>query len=151
MPEFWGLKCYKCSTFQVQQAKRSNKFCCSLCHEKQSVLKTYAISNSAKDIRLLVCKLNAQRGEREQAAAERLEEQAASAADFDDNEGLTASAQVSAANRCICGNYGLVLIIFDVLAGKHYSCELLYMAPTAMSAMLAAHSPFSPGCNILIL
>lgn len=84
MVEFWCVKCFKCGTFQVQQAKKSAAFRCSLCAEKQSIVKRYAISNSAKDVRLMVMQLNAARVEQEEARLSELEAAEEPQACYDD-------------------------------------------------------------------
>ncbi|CAH0600426.1 unnamed protein product [Chrysodeixis includens] len=63
MPQiFQVLRCYKCLVFQVHQTKKSNKWECKLCGEKQSVKRHYGLG-TAKDCRLHVQKLNGMRGE----------------------------------------------------------------------------------------
>ncbi|PZC87199.1 hypothetical protein B5X24_HaOG201435 [Helicoverpa armigera] len=63
MPQvFQVLRCYKCLVFQVHQTKKSNKWECKLCGEKQSIKRHYGIG-TAKDCRLHVQKLNGMRGE----------------------------------------------------------------------------------------
>uniref|UniRef100_A0A2A4K4J4 MRN complex-interacting protein N-terminal domain-containing protein n=1 Tax=Heliothis virescens TaxID=7102 RepID=A0A2A4K4J4_HELVI len=63
MPQiFQVLRCYKCSVFQVHQTKKSNKWECKLCGEKQSIKRHYGLG-TAKDCRLHVQKLNGMRGE----------------------------------------------------------------------------------------
>ena len=54
--------CAFCQAFQVQQVKKVAKFSCTLCGSKQSVLRVYAISGSAKDVRGVVQRLNMARG-----------------------------------------------------------------------------------------
>lgn len=63
MSEFRVLKCFSCSTFQVQMMNKSGKFACKLCGQKQSVMKEYFRSFSGKDCRNYVQDLNSQRGE----------------------------------------------------------------------------------------
>ncbi|GLC41875.1 hypothetical protein PLESTM_001261100 [Pleodorina starrii] len=59
MPQqFQAVRCYNCSTFQVQQVKKVQIFFCAVCGEKQTIQHIYAISNAAKDIRLHVQRLN---------------------------------------------------------------------------------------------
>ncbi|KAK3087701.1 hypothetical protein FSP39_009358 [Pinctada imbricata] len=60
--EFQVLQCFKCSTFQVHQVKKSNKWNCKLCGEKQSVKKVFG-RGSGSDCRCHVQKLNTLRGE----------------------------------------------------------------------------------------
>ncbi|CAH1643345.1 unnamed protein product [Spodoptera littoralis] len=63
MPQiFQVLRCYKCFVFQVHQTKKSNKWECKLCGEKQSIKRHYGIG-TAKDCRLHVQKLNTMRGD----------------------------------------------------------------------------------------
>lgn len=63
MPQiFQVLRCYKCFVFQVHQTKKSNKWECKVCGEKQSVKRHYGIG-TAKDCRLHVQKLNTMRGD----------------------------------------------------------------------------------------
>ncbi|XP_053601087.1 uncharacterized protein LOC128669892 [Plodia interpunctella] len=62
MPQtFQVLRCYKCSIFQVHQVKKSNKYECKLCGEKQSIKRHYGLG-SGKECRLHVQKLNGIRG-----------------------------------------------------------------------------------------
>lgn len=61
MPQiFQILNCYNCNMFQVQQLKKSNKWQCKVCNEKQSLKKAFKIG-SAPDCRHLVQELNMQR------------------------------------------------------------------------------------------
>eukprot|EP00798_Chlamydomonas_sp_ICE-L_P007740 gene7741-916_t len=59
---------------RVQQAKKSPKWSCVLCGQKQSLTKVYAISTSAKDCRLCCSELNLSRGEEEEQEAAQAEE-----------------------------------------------------------------------------
>ena len=43
--EFHVLQCYKCDTFQVHQVKKSTKWNCKLCVEKQSTKKVVFLYN----------------------------------------------------------------------------------------------------------
>ena len=49
--EYLGVQCYSCNTFQATQRKKSKKFVCVICHEKQSFRKIYVASNRGKDVR----------------------------------------------------------------------------------------------------
>ncbi|KAJ8015478.1 hypothetical protein DPEC_G00026560 [Dallia pectoralis] len=60
--EFHVLRCYSCQTYQVHQVKKSKKWNCKMCGEKQSVLKEFG-RGSGVDCRCHVQKLNARRGE----------------------------------------------------------------------------------------
>ncbi|XP_041700727.1 MRN complex-interacting protein [Coregonus clupeaformis] len=60
--EFHVLRCCSCQTYQVQQVKKSKKWNCKLCGEKQSVIKVFG-RGSGVDCRRHVQKLNARRGE----------------------------------------------------------------------------------------
>ncbi|XP_026764459.2 probable serine/threonine-protein kinase clkA [Galleria mellonella] len=63
MPQhFQVLRCYRCLVFQVHQLKKSNKFECKLCGEKQSIKRHYGLG-TGKECRLHVQKLNGIRGE----------------------------------------------------------------------------------------
>ncbi|XP_018592828.2 MRN complex-interacting protein [Scleropages formosus] len=64
--EFHVLRCFSCQTFQVQQVKKSKKWSCKMCGEKQSLIKVYG-QGSGADCRRHVQKLNALRGEMVQA------------------------------------------------------------------------------------
>uniref|UniRef100_A0A674ATC4 MRN complex-interacting protein N-terminal domain-containing protein n=1 Tax=Salmo trutta TaxID=8032 RepID=A0A674ATC4_SALTR len=57
--EFHVLRCYSCQTYQVQQVKKSKKWNCKLCGEKQSFGR-----GSGVDCRRHVQKVNARRGDR---------------------------------------------------------------------------------------
>ncbi|XP_030639004.1 MRN complex-interacting protein [Chanos chanos] len=59
--EFHVLRCFSCETFQVQQVKKSKKWTCKMCGEKQSVIKEYGRGTGA-DCRRHVQKLNSLRG-----------------------------------------------------------------------------------------
>eukprot|EP00049_Salpingoeca_infusionum_P014808 m.281524 g.281524 ORF g.281524 m.281524 type:complete len:370 (-) comp15752_c1_seq1:2100-3209(-) len=63
---FLVLQCYKCNTFQGQQKKKTPKWTCRLCGEKQSTRKIFG-SGTGKECRLRVQQLNLTRGEVEQA------------------------------------------------------------------------------------
>ena len=67
--EFLVLKCFSCETFQVVQVKKTNKWTCKICNEKQSITKVYGRGNSS-DCREHVQKLNLARGEKD--ATERM-------------------------------------------------------------------------------
>lgn len=60
--EFHVLQCYKCDTFQVHQVKKSTKWNCKLCGEKQSTKKCFG-QGSGYDCRQHVQKLNLLRAE----------------------------------------------------------------------------------------
>lgn len=59
--QFQALRCCFCTTFQVQQVKKSKKWSCKLCTEKQSVLKVYG-QGSGADCRKHVQRLNMLQG-----------------------------------------------------------------------------------------
>ncbi|KAM6408860.1 MRN complex-interacting protein [Rhynochetos jubatus] len=65
---FWVLRCCSCRLFQVQQAKRSGKWSCSVCGQRQAVQKVYG-QGSGVDCRHHVQKLNLLQGEAEEALA----------------------------------------------------------------------------------
>ncbi|KAM9531835.1 MRN complex-interacting protein [Guaruba guarouba] len=65
-PQYWALRCCRCRLFQVQQAKRSGKWICSVCGQRQAVQKLYG-QGSALDCRRHVQKLNLLQGEAEEA------------------------------------------------------------------------------------
>ncbi|XP_071314455.1 MRN complex-interacting protein [Trachinotus anak] len=60
--EFHVVRCFSCESFQVQQVKKVNRWCCKVCGEKQSLLKEFGRGSGA-DCRRHVQKLNAMRGE----------------------------------------------------------------------------------------
>ncbi|XP_009559915.2 MRN complex-interacting protein [Cuculus canorus] len=62
----WVLRCCSCLRFQVQQAKRSGKWSCSVCGQRQTVQKVYG-QGSGLDCRRHVQKLNLLQGEAEEA------------------------------------------------------------------------------------
>ncbi|XP_077122417.1 MRN complex-interacting protein isoform X2 [Ranitomeya variabilis] len=64
--EFQVLRCCSCRVFQVHQVKKSTKWCCKLCGEKQSVLRVYG-QGSGADCRHHVQKLNLLQGQVERA------------------------------------------------------------------------------------
>ncbi|KAJ0181297.1 hypothetical protein K1T71_003382 [Dendrolimus kikuchii] len=58
MPQiFQVLRCFKCCVFQVHQTKKSIKFQCKMCGEKQSIKRHYGLGNP-QECRLHVQKLN---------------------------------------------------------------------------------------------
>lgn len=59
--EFQVLHCYSCDTYQDHQVKKSTKWNCKLCGEKQSIKKVYG-RGSGYDCRQHVQKLNLMRG-----------------------------------------------------------------------------------------
>ncbi|XP_074012681.1 MRN complex-interacting protein [Numenius arquata] len=65
-PLFWALRCCRCRLFQVQQVKRSGKWSCSVCGQRQAVQKVYG-QGSGPDCRHHVQKLNLLQGEAEEA------------------------------------------------------------------------------------
>lgn len=71
MPVYFGLCCCDCGFFQVvSEKKTSNKWVCTLCRKKQSVLKVYAKSELAKEVRPIIQRLNRDKGEAKAAEAE---------------------------------------------------------------------------------
>ncbi|XP_051715884.1 MRN complex-interacting protein isoform X2 [Ctenopharyngodon idella] len=69
--EFHVLRCFSCQTFQVQQVKKSKKWVCKVCGEKQSLMKEFG-RGAAADCRRHVQKLNALRGRLQEVSSERL-------------------------------------------------------------------------------
>ncbi|XP_071426267.1 MRN complex-interacting protein [Pithys albifrons albifrons] len=65
-PALWVLRCCRCRRFQVQQAKRSGRWSCSVCGQRQAVQKVYG-QGSGPDCRHHVQKLNLLQGEAEEA------------------------------------------------------------------------------------
>ncbi|XP_050817573.1 MRN complex-interacting protein [Gopherus flavomarginatus] len=64
---FQVLRCFSCGTFQVHQVKKSRKWSCKVCGEKQMLLKAYG-QGSGSDCRRHVQKLNLLRAGMEVAA-----------------------------------------------------------------------------------
>merc|ERR1711915_975769 len=60
--EFQVLRCFKCETFQVSQVKKSPKWECKICQEKQSTKHIYGRGSGA-DCRKMVQELNMKRME----------------------------------------------------------------------------------------
>uniref|UniRef100_A0A1B6GUL4 MRN complex-interacting protein N-terminal domain-containing protein n=1 Tax=Cuerna arida TaxID=1464854 RepID=A0A1B6GUL4_9HEMI len=67
--EHYVLKCFSCETFQSHIVKKTNKWLCKVCGEKQTIKKVYG-RGSGKDCRLHTQKLNALKGEKEQSTVE---------------------------------------------------------------------------------
>ncbi|CAG4924091.1 unnamed protein product [Colias eurytheme] len=64
MPQiFQVLRCYKCFIFQIHQTKKSNKWECKMCGEKQSIKRHYGIG-TGKECRMHVQKLNKMQAEK---------------------------------------------------------------------------------------
>jgi hypothetical protein len=55
--EFVVLRCFKCLTFQVHQAKKSPKWNCKICNEKQTVKRMFG-RGSGKECRIIVMEMN---------------------------------------------------------------------------------------------
>nr|XP_054498959.1 MRN complex-interacting protein [Agelaius phoeniceus] len=64
--QFWVLRCCCCRRFQGQQAKRSGRWSCSVCGQRQAVQKVYG-QGSGLECRRHVQKLNLLQGEAEEA------------------------------------------------------------------------------------
>ncbi len=64
--EFQVLRCYTCQTFQVHQVKKTLKWNCKMCGEKQSIKKVFGRGSGA-DCRKHVQKCNMLQGENGQA------------------------------------------------------------------------------------
>ncbi|XP_070595195.1 MRN complex-interacting protein isoform X1 [Erythrolamprus reginae] len=62
--QFQVLRCCSCHIFQVQQVKKSKKWNCKICDEKQSILKVFG-QGSGVDCRHHVQKLNLLQGEQD--------------------------------------------------------------------------------------
>ncbi|KAL6614611.1 hypothetical protein ACP70R_036881 [Stipagrostis hirtigluma subsp. patula] len=63
---FLALQCVQCATMQVkQEKKRSNKWVCVVCNQRQSVLRVHARGYRAADLRRFVQDANLSRGRRE--------------------------------------------------------------------------------------
>ena len=59
--EFQVLRCFKCETFQVSQVKKSPKWVCKICQEKQTTKHVYCrlgISVIAFDVKIISCILS---------------------------------------------------------------------------------------------
>ncbi|XP_067014344.2 uncharacterized protein [Anabrus simplex] len=65
------LQCYSCQTFQTQIVKKTNKWDCKICGEKQSVKKVFG-QGSGKDCRMHVQRLNALRMKNDSDRGERI-------------------------------------------------------------------------------
>ncbi|XP_062856935.1 MRN complex-interacting protein [Trichomycterus rosablanca] len=68
--EFQVVRCFSCKTFQVQQVKKSKKWSCKMCGEKQSLMKEYGRGTGA-DCRRHVQKLNSLRGDLQEVENEK--------------------------------------------------------------------------------
>ncbi|XP_066053015.1 MRN complex-interacting protein [Chamaea fasciata] len=64
--QFWVLRCCCCRRFQGQQAKRSRRWSCSVCGQRQAVQKVYG-QGSGLECRRHIQKLNLLQGEAEEA------------------------------------------------------------------------------------
>nr|XP_015205498.1 PREDICTED: UPF0544 protein C5orf45 homolog [Lepisosteus oculatus] len=106
--EFQVLRCFTCKTFQVHQVKKSNKWNCKMCGEKQSLMKIYG-QGSGADCRRHVQKLNAMRGEIIQAEEDHACEQARFSEDIqsqDENLSIAVEPNVEAEKEASCwSNY----------------------------------------------
>lgn len=60
--EFLALQCASCDCFCVQQLTKSRKWACRLCGAKQSIVKVFAKSFKAADVRGIVQQLSMARG-----------------------------------------------------------------------------------------
>merc|ERR1711879_86873 len=66
MPQYIVVRCYNCKVFRSMQKTKKNKWNCIMCHEKQSVLKVYALTTKSKDLRPVVQQLNMTYGKMEE-------------------------------------------------------------------------------------
>ncbi|XP_069676650.1 uncharacterized protein [Periplaneta americana] len=85
--ELHVLRCYSCQTFQVHIVKKSNKWECKICGEKQSIKKVYG-RGSGKDCRLHVQKLNEMHMKETEAALETVLRSQEGAVDAEQMSGL---------------------------------------------------------------
>ncbi|XP_063148319.1 MRN complex-interacting protein [Candoia aspera] len=69
--QFQVLRCCSCNIFQVQQIKKSKKWNCKICDEKQSILRVFG-QGSGADCRRHVQKLNLLQGEQDQTPVNKL-------------------------------------------------------------------------------
>ncbi|XP_052470175.1 MRN complex-interacting protein isoform X1 [Carassius gibelio] len=69
--EFHVLRCFSCQAFQVQQVKKSMRWTCKVCGEKQSLMKEFG-RGTAADCRRHVQKLNTLRGQMLEMNSEQL-------------------------------------------------------------------------------
>ncbi|KAM1686386.1 hypothetical protein FF1_034216 [Malus domestica] len=58
---FIAVQCCQCSTMQVKQRNKSNKWTCVVCNQKQSVRQVFAQGPMARDVRLFVQSSNMSR------------------------------------------------------------------------------------------
>ncbi|CAH2013842.1 unnamed protein product [Acanthoscelides obtectus] len=58
MQEFIVLQCFNCKVYQVHIVKKSSKWRCKLCNAKQSIVKIFMKSESAKECRVIAQELN---------------------------------------------------------------------------------------------
>eukprot|EP00906_Rhabdomonas_costata_P033926 RCo047770 len=84
MPEFLVLQCFSCRAYQVQQAKKTRKWACVVCGERQSELRVYLRSGCPRDCREAVQRLNAERGR----ACEQAQEMACKGEVVEDEENV---------------------------------------------------------------
>ncbi|XP_035266784.1 MRN complex-interacting protein isoform X2 [Anguilla anguilla] len=94
--EFHVLRCFSCQTFQVHQVKKSKKWSCKMCGEKQSLVKVYGRGSGA-DCRRHVQKLNSLRGELHEAEHAREPEDEEEELKEEGDEALTCENQQGAA------------------------------------------------------
>ncbi|XP_034258636.1 MRN complex-interacting protein isoform X1 [Pantherophis guttatus] len=69
--QFQVLRCCSCNIFQVQQVKKSKKWNCKICDEKQSILRVFG-QGSGVDCRRHVQKLNLLQGEQDHTPVSKL-------------------------------------------------------------------------------
>ncbi|KAL0907773.1 hypothetical protein M5K25_022208 [Dendrobium thyrsiflorum] len=62
---FIAVQCVQCCTMQVKQQKKSNKWVCAVCNQRQSVLQIHARGFLARDIRKFVQEFNLSRMKQE--------------------------------------------------------------------------------------
>ncbi|KAM3845421.1 MRN complex-interacting protein [Vipera latastei] len=82
--QFQVLRCCSCNIFQVQQVKKSKKWNCKICDEKQSILRVFG-QGSGADCRHHVQKLNLLQGEQDQTPAGNLRHKEESGQISDEN------------------------------------------------------------------
>ncbi|KAA0158572.1 hypothetical protein FNF31_05323 [Cafeteria roenbergensis] len=73
MPNYIGVQCAQCEAFQVVQQPKSKKWKCRMCDHGQSVVRLFAGSSKAAEVRPVVQRLNRLRGRKAELEEELLE------------------------------------------------------------------------------
>ncbi|XP_034258644.1 MRN complex-interacting protein isoform X2 [Pantherophis guttatus] len=110
--QFQVLRCCSCNIFQVQQVKKSKKWNCKICDEKQSILRVFG-QGSGVDCRRHVQKLNLLQGEQDHTPVSKLRCKEESGPIVDENMAVNIKEKTDWEVREVCQKHSWRLMIGD--------------------------------------